>query len=132
MIRKYKCSVCEKAFKRPQDLKEHMATHTGEALYSCETCGTTFKSKANMFHHRRRFHKSEWALDCTKPSAAANTAAVKLEKSDLDATTTTAQISTTTPARNPTQQMPPPPAAPAAPSQLPTPPSSSHHQPQQF
>ncbi|XP_013102886.2 zinc finger protein 62 homolog isoform X6 [Stomoxys calcitrans] len=101
MVRKYKCTVCEKAFKRPQDLKvyihiyiykeafhrnilllsstpfggfllflflqEHMATHTGEALYSCVNCGTTFKSKANMFHHRRRFHKSEWALDCTKP-----------------------------------------------------------------
>lgn len=44
-----------------------MATHTGEALYSCVNCGTTFKSKANMFHHRRRFHKAEWALDCTKP-----------------------------------------------------------------
>ncbi|XP_058976053.1 zinc finger and BTB domain-containing protein 17 isoform X18 [Musca domestica] len=67
VVRKHKCNLCEKAFKRPLDLKEHMATHTGEPLYTCVNCGTTFKNKANMFHHRRRFHRAEWAADRTKP-----------------------------------------------------------------
>ncbi|XP_023292625.1 transcription factor grauzone-like isoform X5 [Lucilia cuprina] len=66
-VRRHKCNLCEKAFKRPQDIKEHMATHTGEPLYTCVNCGKTFKSKANMFHHRRRFHRAEWIADRTKP-----------------------------------------------------------------
>lgn len=48
-------------------LQEHTATHTGEPLYACANCGQTFKSKANMFHHRRRFHRPEWTADRTKP-----------------------------------------------------------------
>ncbi|XP_037824409.1 zinc finger protein 69 homolog [Lucilia sericata] len=67
VVRRHKCNLCEKAFKRPQDIKEHMATHTGEPLYTCVNCGKTFKSKANMFHHRRRFHRAEWMADRTKP-----------------------------------------------------------------
>ncbi|XP_054089995.1 zinc finger protein 91 [Zeugodacus cucurbitae] len=32
---KFKCTMCEKTFKRPKELKEHTTTHTGEVLYTC-------------------------------------------------------------------------------------------------
>ncbi|XP_073828340.1 uncharacterized protein isoform X2 [Musca autumnalis] len=58
--RKHKCTYCEKAFKRPKDLREHIATHTGVDLYQCPHCPQTFKVSANMHHHRKRAHPIEW------------------------------------------------------------------------
>lgn len=35
--------------------------HTGEALYTCPNCPMTFASSANMYKHRQRLHKAEYA-----------------------------------------------------------------------
>ena len=35
--------------------------HTGEALYTCPNCPMTFSSSANMYKHRQRVHKAEYA-----------------------------------------------------------------------
>uniref|UniRef100_A0A1I8MZK2 Uncharacterized protein n=2 Tax=Musca domestica TaxID=7370 RepID=A0A1I8MZK2_MUSDO len=59
--RKFKCNICEKAFKFPKILREHMASHTGEDLYQCPHCPKTFKVSANMHHHRKKVHPKEWA-----------------------------------------------------------------------
>ncbi|XP_065365471.1 zinc finger protein 729-like [Calliphora vicina] len=59
--RKHKCTLCDKAFKFPRVLREHMATHTGEDLYQCPHCERTFKTNANMHHHRKKAHPQEWA-----------------------------------------------------------------------
>uniref|UniRef100_A0A1B0APQ5 Transcription factor grauzone n=1 Tax=Glossina palpalis gambiensis TaxID=67801 RepID=A0A1B0APQ5_9MUSC len=59
--RKYKCSICDKAFKVAIVLKEHMAAHTGEDLYQCPYCPKTFKVSSNMHHHRKKSHPIEWA-----------------------------------------------------------------------
>uniref|UniRef100_A0A1I8PBE5 C2H2-type domain-containing protein n=1 Tax=Stomoxys calcitrans TaxID=35570 RepID=A0A1I8PBE5_STOCA len=58
--RKFKCTYCDKAFKRPKVLREHIATHTGVDLYQCPHCPQTFKVSANMHHHRKRAHPREW------------------------------------------------------------------------
>ncbi|XP_075159011.1 uncharacterized protein LOC142232179 [Haematobia irritans] len=58
--KKHKCTYCDKAFKRPKDLREHVATHTGIDLYQCPHCPQTFKVSANMHHHRKRVHPIEW------------------------------------------------------------------------
>ncbi|KNC32011.1 Transcription factor grauzone [Lucilia cuprina] len=60
MQRKHACHLCEKAFRRPLELKEHLSTHTGEALYTCPHCPRTFISNANMHKHRKIAHRQEW------------------------------------------------------------------------
>ncbi|XP_065370531.1 transcription factor grauzone-like isoform X2 [Calliphora vicina] len=67
--RKFKCHMCEKAFKREQDLREHISVHTGEALYTCPNCPMTFSSSANMYKHRQRLHKAEYAAHKQQPMA---------------------------------------------------------------
>ncbi|KAH8371987.1 hypothetical protein KR093_009585 [Drosophila rubida] len=54
------CSVCNKKFKKAINLKEHMATHTGEVLYRCPHCPKTFNSNANQHSHRKKCHPKEF------------------------------------------------------------------------
>ncbi|XP_065365382.1 zinc finger protein 184-like [Calliphora vicina] len=58
--RKHACQLCDKKFKRPRDLREHLSTHTGEPLYTCGYCPKTFISNANMHKHRKSLHPKEF------------------------------------------------------------------------
>ena len=60
MERKYACHMCQKKFRRPLELKEHLSTHTGEPLYKCPQCTQTFNFSANMHKHRKNAHPKEW------------------------------------------------------------------------
>lgn len=59
--RVHQCGYCEKAFKRPIDLKEHETIHTGAVLYTCNFCPKTFNSNSNLYSHRRKMHPIEYA-----------------------------------------------------------------------
>uniref|UniRef100_A0A1Q3F7E9 C2H2-type domain-containing protein n=1 Tax=Culex tarsalis TaxID=7177 RepID=A0A1Q3F7E9_CULTA len=78
--RVHQCQYCEKAFKRPIDLKEHETIHTGEVLYTCNFCPKTFNSNSNLYSHRRKMHPieyAEWKLALQlKKQPAAETAAI--------------------------------------------------------
>lgn len=54
-------------------MQEHMATHTGIDLYSCQFCARTFKSHANMHNHKKKMHPNEWVRKYTQPSAVVPT-----------------------------------------------------------
>ncbi len=90
--RRYQCSLCDKAFRAANSLKvtrvhftfrmyvsffffhvyalqDHFATHTGEYLYNCAYCDKRFKSRPNMFTHRKNAHLAEWTRDKLKEVA---------------------------------------------------------------
>ncbi|KAL0985085.1 hypothetical protein UPYG_G00152720 [Umbra pygmaea] len=46
--RRFKCSVCAKAFKKQIHVRNHLRTHTGERPFQCSDCGKTFSSLANL------------------------------------------------------------------------------------
>lgn len=53
------CSVCKKSFKRKLALREHMATHTGEALYKCPYCPLTCNASSTLSLHKKTRHSKE-------------------------------------------------------------------------
>lgn len=62
---RYKCTECEKYFKRKSALYLHCKTHTGENPYQCATCKKTFRLKAHLVGHQRS-HTGERQYKCTK------------------------------------------------------------------
>lgn len=57
---RFMCNFCCKVFKQARSLKEHVASHNGDVLYTCPHCPKTFYSNANMHSHRKRKHYQEW------------------------------------------------------------------------
>lgn len=57
------CQVCARNFNTTRRLREHMTTHTGAHLYSCNYCEKRFKCSSNLYAHRKWKHPTEWAQD---------------------------------------------------------------------
>lgn len=50
---KYICPYCHRACAKPSVLKKHIRSHTGERPYPCIPCGFSFKTKSNLYKHRK-------------------------------------------------------------------------------
>ncbi|XP_018118708.1 transcription factor HIVEP2 [Xenopus laevis] len=50
---KYICPYCTRACAKPSVLKKHIRSHTGERPYPCVPCGFSFKTKSNLYKHRK-------------------------------------------------------------------------------
>uniref|UniRef100_A0A8C5DVC1 C2H2-type domain-containing protein n=1 Tax=Gouania willdenowi TaxID=441366 RepID=A0A8C5DVC1_GOUWI len=50
---RYICNFCGRACAKPSVLKKHIRSHTGERPYPCVPCGFSFKTKSNLYKHRK-------------------------------------------------------------------------------
>uniref|UniRef100_H3CFW1 HIVEP zinc finger 1 n=1 Tax=Tetraodon nigroviridis TaxID=99883 RepID=H3CFW1_TETNG len=50
---KYVCQYCNRACAKPSVLLKHIRSHTGERPYPCVTCGFSFKTKSNLYKHKK-------------------------------------------------------------------------------
>ncbi|XP_071993052.1 transcription factor HIVEP3 [Engystomops pustulosus] len=50
---KYICQYCNRPCAKPSVLQKHIRSHTGERPYPCVPCGFSFKTKSNLYKHRK-------------------------------------------------------------------------------
>lgn len=50
---KYVCTFCGRPCAKPSVLQKHIRSHTGERPYPCPPCGFSFKTKSNLYKHRK-------------------------------------------------------------------------------
>ncbi|KAG7476122.1 zinc finger Xfin-like [Solea senegalensis] len=55
---KYRCGVCNRRFKDPEDLSEHGCMEAKERSYSCLDCDTHFLHASHLKKHRNTHHPS--------------------------------------------------------------------------
>ena len=61
--RGHECDVCEKVFRYPSKLAEHMRTHTNEKPYDYDVCEKRF-SDSSAFQRHKRTHTNEKPYEC--------------------------------------------------------------------
>uniref|UniRef100_A0A1I8PJW3 Uncharacterized protein n=1 Tax=Stomoxys calcitrans TaxID=35570 RepID=A0A1I8PJW3_STOCA len=56
----FECNSCEKSFRSPDALREHLASHRGEKTYGCSICPKAFTWRSDFWQHMRKSHLQEW------------------------------------------------------------------------
>uniref|UniRef100_UPI00398E5BA1 transcription factor HIVEP3-like n=1 Tax=Pristiophorus japonicus TaxID=55135 RepID=UPI00398E5BA1 len=79
---KYICQFCNRPCAKPSVLQKHIRSHTGERPYPCHSCGFSFKTKSNLYKHRKSHaHKLKAGLvSGTKGEAFTSTSSLEMEK----------------------------------------------------
>nr|XP_018895701.1 PREDICTED: zinc finger protein with KRAB and SCAN domains 7-like [Bemisia tabaci] len=64
-LRRYRhqCHHCNRMFRRPSELKKHVATHTDSKPFTCGKCHRKFASKQGIIIHLSRTHNIEASED---------------------------------------------------------------------
>lgn len=57
------CELCEKSFRSPSALRQHMRTHSVEKPFKCTVCGKGFSKSWSLTSHMQT-HSSEWQYKC--------------------------------------------------------------------
>lgn len=53
---RHKCPMCNKAYKVPSTLREHLCTHTGELSRKCKFCNKAYKYRSSLNYHLKTVH----------------------------------------------------------------------------
>lgn len=54
--RRFACKQCDKDFRKPGGLRQHMNTHTGERPFACDECDKSFSHSHTLYGHKRFVH----------------------------------------------------------------------------
>ncbi|CAJ0930005.1 unnamed protein product, partial [Mesorhabditis belari] len=54
--RPHLCTICDKRFKRPAELKRHLNKHSGEKSFTCEQCERAYTHERGLLSHVQRDH----------------------------------------------------------------------------
>ncbi|XP_062818411.1 transcription factor HIVEP3 [Anolis carolinensis] len=77
---KYICQYCSRPCAKPSVLQKHIRSHTGERPYPCIPCGFSFKTKSNLYKHRKSHaHRIKAGLS-TGPGTELNPSGLEIEK----------------------------------------------------
>lgn len=66
----FTCTQCTKAYKRPEHLQRHIATHSDERPYVCELCEATFQRSDVLRRHSKTCNGPRHAPPKGTPAAA--------------------------------------------------------------
>ena len=67
--KKYTCTICQKMV---GSKKRHMKIHTGEKVYKCTECGTSFTQASNLTRHMLTHSVAEKLHNCTECTKSFN------------------------------------------------------------
>uniref|UniRef100_A0A1I8PZE0 C2H2-type domain-containing protein n=1 Tax=Stomoxys calcitrans TaxID=35570 RepID=A0A1I8PZE0_STOCA len=54
------CNFCEKSFRRPASLRDHLAGHRGEKMHACFFCPKAYTWRDHCCQHMSKSHPDEW------------------------------------------------------------------------
>jgi hypothetical protein len=56
-LSKHRCKICEKKFRKIEELMQHtQVTHGKDLLYQCKQCNVSFTGMEQMRDHAKKFH----------------------------------------------------------------------------
>ena len=63
--KKFKCTLCQDAFKSAFSLRSHMMVHSGERPFSCKECDAKFRYKGTLKRHMLdHVDPANWPYEC--------------------------------------------------------------------
>ncbi|XP_053673679.1 zinc finger protein 415-like [Anopheles nili] len=63
VVKRYKCTLCDRSFAQSNNLRYHMQKHKGEKPFQCHECDRNFLTNSHLTSHLK-FHYNEKSFQC--------------------------------------------------------------------